>query len=731
MRLSTALLLGLLGCDSGSTTLEPTDGAPDGPAAADAGPEADAWVRRPNDATAPDAGRPVDRALILDLEMRDPLSWGLVRSILEGQGYAVTYRRGFAHFTSADADRYQLVVLAAGTAPGGPTDWIREAELPRLAGFVRAGGTVVLASRNGWRDGLKANFDTTAFNALLGDHLGLGLRIDRNTMVGDVALPAPPKPPLHQTVPWGYVGPLEWTLQLPVAFPAAEAALESDAPFAAGWVPALACDDDQVTVLARSHADAIVWWQLDGADADRIDLPGEPQPLAAVVAAGAGWVATMPRSFLDLTTLPADGGARPSLEPALYNDSVAFARAAFDRIDDLRRGVGIHLPGGCTGGREPAAVDAERALDRPDAPLPDAPPELPGWARPSPGVAAETAVPDWFRGGKVRAAYGDLRGVAEMRDHFADARGAAIDLVVSSTGDGAIRAYTEGTTPPFIEPVGDATGFRWFLGSFYRNGVFTEGDHARSVDAYGRAFDAPSPLDPTWWAEGVAPIIEGAARIAASHPNLAGVSLDTELYGTGPLMYAAGHGYEPPAWATVVAAIRAHDPGLADEAEASALRDRLPWLVTHGLAPFAWRALEAEVAARATEIREAARAIAPELELAVYLPYVRTSWFYRGLMRGWGTAERPLLVLSYDPLPAPVRDQLAGQGVHVRTLGGVLAVRLTADDLGTALHTAGARSDGFWLFQYRDFGRDTDPAERHDPVEAYWDAVRAAGERLE
>ncbi len=723
------LALALAACDGteSDVSADPPD-AVDAQASADAAFPADAAPDAEEDV--PDAGVPVDRALVLDLEMSDPIAWSLVREVLEARGYEVTYRREFPHFTDADAARYALVVVGAGGAPSSPTDWMRAPEVERLADFVRGGGAVVLAPRNRWRDGLKAAFDNGAFNALL-RLLEVGLRVDLNTIVGDVAVPDAPKPPLHQTVPWGYVGPLEWTLLLPVGFPAEEAVLGVPSPFAAGWTSGLACDGDDITLLARTHADAITWWQLDGPDDTRITFPGTAQPLAAVAPAGDGWVAVLPRAVLELTTLPADGGARPSLEPVLLEGTEAFARAALDRVDDLHRGLGLHFPTGCEAGRALAEVDAERDLVPPDLPLPEVVPSLPDWAAPPDPTAEQTAVPDWFRAGKVRLAYGDLGDAEQMRGHFERAREANLDAVLSSLGDGQLRDYTAGEAPPFLAPAADATGLRWFLASFYRNGVFNADRFEQVTDAFGRTLDAPPPLDPRWWSEGIAPLVTGAARMAATHPNVGGISIDTELYGTGRLMYDEGHGYEPSGWAVVVGALSAHDPDLGAKASAVPLQQRLAWLVARGLGPFAWRALEHAVAGHAATIREQAREIAPDLELAFYVPYFRATWFYRGLMRGWGTAQRPVMVLGYDAAPPAVRDALARDGVHVRTLGGVLAVRLTARDLETALHTAGDTSDGFWLFQYRDFGPEADPAERHDPVEAYWDAVRTAGERLE
>ena len=346
---------------------------------------------------------------------------------------------------------------------------------------------------------------------------------------------------------------------------------------------------------------------------------------------------------------------------------------------------------------------------------------------------AETAVPGWFSRGRARVAYGDLGGAQEMRGVFERARVAGLDAVLASVDDGVVRGYTAGDADGIVATAAaQANGIPFFLGSFYRNRVFEarRDELGTAVDAFGRVLDAPPPTHPGWWAEGVAPIVMGAARAAADHPGLTGVSLDTELYGSGSLSYHAGHAFDPTSWGLVVEAIGGHDPDLASAAGDLEVTDRLRWLVDRGLLGFAWRTLEGAVAAEAAAIRDAARAVAPDLEFVFYAASVRTSWFYLGLMRGWGTSDRPVLVLSYDAGTGRLRDALAAEGVHARILGGVVAVRLTAADLEVALREAGARTDGFWLFQYRDFDPARDPAELHDPPDAYWEATRRAGESL-
>ena len=148
---------------------------------------------------------------------------------------------------------------------------------------------------------------------------------------------------------------------------------------------------------------------------------------------------------------------------------------------------------------------------------------------------------------------------------------------------------------------------------------------------------------------------------------------------------------------------------------------------------FAYQVLEDEVARRASALRDEARAISPDFEFALYIPFARTAWFYRGLMRGWGTPEKPLLVLTYDTVTHRLRTSLQKEGIHVHLLGGLLGVLFEPLDFENALVNSGLRSDGYWLFQYGDFPDIDDPAfneTKHASPDIYWKAVEQANQRL-
>jgi hypothetical protein len=206
------------------------------------------------------------------------------------------------------------------------------------------------------------------------------------------------------------------------------------------------------------------------------------------------------------------------------------------------------------------------------------------------------------------------------------------------------------------------------------------------------------------------------------------------LYNAGAPTYFDGQAFDENTWLHVTRALDAKNFELGTEALLVRRTERLSWLVDRGLVGFAYKTLEDAVADRAAALRIEARSIAPQLDLAIYIPFARTSWFYRGLMRGWGTAAKPLLVLTYDTVTVQTRKALNREGVHVRMLGGLLGVLFDPQNFENGLVNSGLRSDGYWLFQYGDFPDTEDAAfieTKHAAPREYWSAVTRANMRLD
>ena len=161
---------------------------------------------------------------------------------------------------------------------------------------------------------------------------------------------------------------------------------------------------------------------------------------------------------------------------------------------------------------------------------------------------------------------------------------------------------------------------------------------------------------------------------------------------------------------------------------------RHDWLITKGLLAFATQVLEDAVAVKAVAVLTAARAVAPNLEVALYVPTVSQSWFYRGLIRGFGSPTKPVVVLSYDLSTARSRQWLNAEGLHAMLVSGFIGTLFSPADVGAGLVHSATGSDGYWLFQLKDFPVSDDPvvtAKMHAPSPEYFDAVQAANDALD
>jgi len=328
-----------------------------------------------------------------------------------------------------------------------------------------------------------------------------------------------------------------------------------------------------------------------------------------------------------------------------------------------------------------------------------------------------------------------------MKLAFETAMAAGITSFVVTVDSQALIDYyqaDEGAASPVAELAQAAadTGAGLLLGVNFLTPVYGQLKEqiGEAVGAHGQVLSAPPPLSDLYWDMALRPLFLGAARAAAANPGILGVHMDMELYGAGSLWYAQGFAFDEDTWAKIGASLEEVAPDLATQAAALPLGDRLPWLVDHGLAGHALEHLEELTALRAAALREDLWELHPQMELAFYGVQVSTAWFYRGWMRGFGTPSRPVTHLSYDIVTNRARRVFQRENIHVRILGGFLGVRFKPEDFRVGLANAGARADGYWLFQFTDFPAAWDPDDPpllHGTPDEYWNAVGEANALLD
>ncbi len=739
-RVLVALALCCAGCGDSTTTPTPN---PSDAGVQDMGNTGDTDVDSDDtrdvqtpDADTPDADpEPRPRtALIVDYEMRPAIVWSAVLTTLTDAGWAPEYRRWYPHITPADSEAYGLIVVASGRAPSTPAARMRAAELDHLEAFARAGGALVLLPEAGWADAAFAENEWFFFNRLL-ERLELPIRSARATLIGAVWPPEGDAPPLHVETLDSYPGSLEWTLDLPVAYPTTlhPGITQFATPFAAGWVPPLVCDSDDIAVLAGARLEVTVWHTL-AEGSGQLSFPSSRVPLAALGLGPAGApVLVLPASIALLPSHTERQSDEPMLDPALLRGTGTFVRRALSHTLMVSDDASRHDPlGGCHfdlgDGVFSAVAQGFPALNRlaktvpalvrvSEVPVPD---NAPAGQFETLAEPVETAAdPSWFRGGKAYIGYGDWDPT--LADRFANGAAHGLDAYMISVPPAWL--YDDDPRVGELAQAAQDEGVELFVGTIAIS-LFSQDDRTQAIRPRGRngqVVDVPSPVTDLFWDGALRPFVLGAATAAAAHPGIRGVQLDLELYGAGPLNLHRGHLVGDAEWAVIAGAV--------DGAAGVALDERLAWLVDNGKMAAATGALRDAVAARARQLREDARAIHPDLAFLIYSLDATTGWFYEGLMQGLGTAQRPVTWLTYDLFTSALRRDLAARDIHVRLVGGVLGVRLTPEDLGTALTTVRTESDGYWLFKLQDFPTTSDhpdAARLHGAAEDYWDEVGRA-----
>jgi hypothetical protein len=90
---------------------------------------------------------PLDRALLIDADLLHHSAWIDLHDAAVEAGIVLDYRRFYPHVTAQDTageDRYPLIMIAAGSAPGMASSRLSVEEIEGIAAFIQDGGVLVL-----------------------------------------------------------------------------------------------------------------------------------------------------------------------------------------------------------------------------------------------------------------------------------------------------------------------------------------------------------------------------------------------------------------------------------------------------------------------------------------------------------------------------------------------------------------------------------------------------------
>ena len=620
------------------------------------------------------------RVLLLDLALTEPALLNSTAQPWHDEGYRIEYRRFYPHLARSDLSRYRVLMFLLGREPEAPSDALTAGDLALLTEWVHKGGVVVLgydADGEGYLDRWTAN----RWLEFVGAGISIGDRLLEDTVVRATTTTGRPQP-------WAEARTLgdEPLGSVFDAFP-----LERNDVLATR---------DSAQLLAMTSPHALV-------RAPRTPAARGRAGVVAAVRIGTGLVVVASRHALGAV----GPQFRSTTAPVQQLDALTQTRAFLVALARWTRRPAewAHVP--------PAGRGMPLTLAQAPVPVEPLPPAL------TPPVAVDTialplghdaklarvaGAPDWMRQQGMRVLWASLFAT---RDGRRAARStASLDSLVALLDAGGFNLLAGDAGPESTDSLHTYWEERLAVRRVWADAVkrlqptsvawipVLDLDKARhaaadsSRGARGEPLAAPCALDSMLWTDGLATAYAALGRLAAEQRTLV-IALGLDV---GERSYSMGQEFCDAAWRrglialTLTGAAGRHLDSLPYAARYPTLRDA-------GLLPRYYRALEDEVAARATVLRDRVLKQRRDVYFAFRLAQPPADWFSLGLLRGFGLPDRPLLVLTPE---LQTRDLFAfhrGRGLNVAHAVSLVPQSLRSRDWSGVRQVVFGESDGFWV----------------------------------
>jgi hypothetical protein len=618
------------------------------------------------------------RLLMLDLALSEPALLNGTAQPWHDVGYTVEYRRFYPHLARADLARYAVLIFLLGREPEAPSDALTAGDLALLTEWLLRGGVVVLgydADGEGYLDRWTAN----RWLEFEGAGISIGDRLLEDTTARSAA---------GRSQPWATSRKL------------------GDEPLGSVFDP-FPLDRNHVVATRDSSQLLAVTSRHAFVRASRVPSPRGGAGVVAATRIGDGLVVVISRHALGALGPQLRATASPmlQLEPLANTREFLTALARWTR----RPAEWAHVPPAArrvplTLAQAPSAVELTSPATVPPHGVDTV--SLPVAADPK--LYRATNLQDWLRQYGMRVLWEPLFATRDGRRVPRSA--ASLDSLVALLDAGAFNLFAGDAAPENMDSAHvrwyefDATrrawteavkrlqptSVAWIPMLDYGNARHAPADSSRG--ARGESVAAPCALDSTLWADGLASAYGALGRLAADQRTLV-IALGLQVgAGRG---YSMGQEFCDAAWRRGLAGLARGD--VARAWDTLSYPARYPLLRDAGLLARYYRALEDEVAARATVLRDRVLKQRRDLYFAFQLAQPPADWFTLGLLRGFGLPDRPTLVLTPELRGRDLLALYRARGLNLAHGAALAPAALRARDWSLVRRFLFVDSDGFWL----------------------------------
>lgn len=649
--------------------------------------------------------------------MNPPVVLSALLNSIRAAGFRPVYRPFYPRLTRRDLKEAALVVLLSGNTPSYPGAAMSERAVKLLAEYVKDGGMLVLAPSSGDPKGAAADHERYLFNLLLYT-LGVNIRI-RDDWIMDRKS--------------GYRAAL-----YNPAFAEAKNGGLLKSPIPDGrMITERTCSLD----TGAGARPLLVTYP--SAHPRRSPSDTKSYILACWSPSGRGLVVVIGRYLLSW----GGGNSKEPAQPILPMDKeeeglTSFIRSLFKGLYAASAST-TGAPAQPSGGTMPAPPRPPFPLNR--EPIPGEPPssvsQVATWMPPQPWTPARLYPLDArnFPGG-IRAGWAYINRepdeISKMikkmdRSGMNALWGVAMPHLITSPRvsqdeKGVLLAKWE-----HVSRVISRTSVKWFVGMEFPGRLDEFEAFTRAVGAQGRHWPVPSPWDSSVWEERVIRPARIVAQWALSHPGVAGIILDLEMYGRLPLYYGNGVDFGNGPYG---AFLRRLPSDLRKSGWNVIHKRRFSWLRDMGLLEAYYEFLQRRAQSFGTKLHRAIRAVHPRLLLGTYSAGILQRWFYRGLWKGMSEQGRPVVLFTFQRDAELDLASLGAQGIPAVHVRGILLGMVKRGEYSRIIGETLINNDGYWLNRITslvaDSGYEPIEAPRDMSKEEAWDAIREANLKI-